>query len=88
VGDEDVATRLVVTSGKMVLLDKLLRRLQDTGHRCGHWGGAEAAAAQKRAARPAGEPTGILWAGHTAFDCWKTWEMLVSIMLWFLNQPH
>ena len=37
-GDEDVATRLVVTSGKMVLLDKLLRRLQDTGHRCAHWG--------------------------------------------------
>jgi chromodomain-helicase-DNA-binding protein 1 len=25
--------RLVVASGKMVLLDKLLRRLKDTGHR-------------------------------------------------------
>ena len=24
----------VLTSGKMVLLDKLLRRLKDTGHRC------------------------------------------------------
>ncbi|EFN50445.1 hypothetical protein CHLNCDRAFT_143426, partial [Chlorella variabilis] len=32
-GDDDVATRLVVTSGKMVLLDKLLRRLAVTGHR-------------------------------------------------------
>ncbi|PRW57711.1 CHROMATIN REMODELING 5 isoform A [Chlorella sorokiniana] len=32
-GDDDVATRLVVTSGKMVLLDKLLKRLQATGHR-------------------------------------------------------
>ncbi|KAL4856079.1 Protein CHROMATIN REMODELING 5 [Chlorella vulgaris] len=32
-GDDDVATRLVVTSGKMVLLDKLLRRLFDTKHR-------------------------------------------------------
>ena len=31
--DEDVASRLVVTSGKMVLLDKLLRRLKETGHR-------------------------------------------------------
>jgi hypothetical protein len=30
-----VATRLVVTSGKMVLLDKLLRRLFDTKHRWG-----------------------------------------------------
>lgn len=30
---EDVAERLVVTSGKMVLLDKLLRRLKETGHR-------------------------------------------------------
>ena len=26
--------RLVVTSGKMVLLDKLMRRLKETGHRC------------------------------------------------------
>ncbi len=34
-GDDDVATRLVVTSGKMVLLDKLLKRLHATGHRCG-----------------------------------------------------
>jgi hypothetical protein len=34
-GDDDVATRLVVTSGKMVLLDKLLRRLHETKHRCG-----------------------------------------------------
>ncbi|KAL4434102.1 hypothetical protein ABPG75_000543 [Micractinium tetrahymenae] len=33
VGDDDVATRLVVTSGKMVLLDKLLTRLKQTGHR-------------------------------------------------------
>ncbi|PSC73016.1 CHROMATIN REMODELING 5 [Micractinium conductrix] len=32
-GDDDVATRLVVTSGKMVLLDKLLRRLHETKHR-------------------------------------------------------
>ena len=34
-GDDDVATRLVVTSGKMVLLDKLLKRLHATGHRWG-----------------------------------------------------
>ena len=34
-GEADVAAvdRLIVTSGKMVLLDKLLRRLKDTGHR-------------------------------------------------------
>ena len=32
-GDESLAERLVVTSGKMVLLDKLLQRLKETGHR-------------------------------------------------------
>ena len=34
-GESDInaADRLIVTSGKMVLLDKLLRRLKDTGHR-------------------------------------------------------
>lgn len=32
-GGGDEATRLVVTSGKMVLLDKLLTRLKATGHR-------------------------------------------------------
>lgn len=31
--DASAVDRLVVTSGKMVLLDKLLRRLRDTGHR-------------------------------------------------------
>eukprot|EP00884_Botryococcus_braunii_P018071 jgi/Botrbrau1/4948/Bobra.0122s0026.1 len=31
--DRNAVDRLVVTSGKMVLLDKLLRRLKDTGHR-------------------------------------------------------
>lgn len=31
--DQNAVDRLVVTSGKMVLLDKLLRRLRDTGHR-------------------------------------------------------
>lgn len=30
---QEIADRLVVTSGKMVLLDKLLRRLKETGHR-------------------------------------------------------
>ena len=30
---EDIITNLVVTSGKMVLLDKLLGRLKETGHR-------------------------------------------------------
>ena len=35
-GESDInaVDRLIVTSGKMVLLDKLLRRLKDTGHRC------------------------------------------------------
>ncbi|GAX85223.1 hypothetical protein CEUSTIGMA_g12643.t1 [Chlamydomonas eustigma] len=32
-GDTSVVDRLIVTSGKMVLLDKLLKRLKDTGHR-------------------------------------------------------
>ena len=32
--DSKAVDRLVVTSGKMVLLDKLLRRLKETGHRC------------------------------------------------------
>ena len=32
--DVNAVDRLIVTSGKMVLLDKLLRRLKDTGHRC------------------------------------------------------
>jgi hypothetical protein len=31
--DKSVIDRLILTSGKMVLLDKLLRRLRDTGHR-------------------------------------------------------
>ena len=31
--DASAAERLVATSGKMVLLDKLLRRLKETGHR-------------------------------------------------------
>jgi chromodomain-helicase-DNA-binding protein 1 len=31
--DKGAAVRLVVTSGKMSLLDKLLRKLKDTGHR-------------------------------------------------------
>jgi hypothetical protein len=31
--DKSVVERLILTSGKMVLLDKLLRRLRDTGHR-------------------------------------------------------
>ena len=31
--DVNAVDRLIVTSGKMVLLDKLLRRLKDTGHR-------------------------------------------------------
>lgn len=31
--DRTAVDRLTVTSGKMVLLDKLLRRLKDTGHR-------------------------------------------------------
>lgn len=31
--DQSLVDRLIVTSGKMVLLDKLLRRLKDTGHR-------------------------------------------------------
>ena len=31
--DRNAVDRLVVTSGKMVLLDKLLRRLHETGHR-------------------------------------------------------
>ena len=34
-GDVGAVDRLVLTSGKMVLLDKLLRRLKDTSHRCG-----------------------------------------------------
>ena len=33
-GDVNAVDRLTVTSGKMVLLDKLLRRLKETGHRC------------------------------------------------------
>lgn len=36
-GDDDVARRLVLTSGKMVLLDKLLTRLRERGHRCDAW---------------------------------------------------
>jgi chromodomain-helicase-DNA-binding protein 1 len=42
--DKSVIDRLILTSGKMVLLDKLLRRLRDTGHRVlvfsqvGGWG--------------------------------------------------
>lgn len=32
-GDVNAVDRLTVTSGKMVLLDKLLRRLRETGHR-------------------------------------------------------
>jgi chromodomain-helicase-DNA-binding protein 1 len=32
--DASAVDRLVVTSGKMVLLDKLMRRLKETGHRC------------------------------------------------------
>jgi SNF2 family DNA or RNA helicase len=32
-GDATVVDRLIVTSGKMLLLDKLLRRLKETGHR-------------------------------------------------------
>lgn len=34
-GDVNAVDRLIVTSGKMVLLDKLLRRLKETGHRLG-----------------------------------------------------
>lgn len=33
--DDSFVERVVRTSGKMVLLDKLLRRLHQTGHRCG-----------------------------------------------------
>ena len=32
-GDTGAVDRLVLTSGKMVLLDKLLTRLRETGHR-------------------------------------------------------
>ncbi len=34
-GEDDLnaVDRLVVTSGKMVLLDKLMKRLKETGHR-------------------------------------------------------
>jgi len=32
-GDGSAVDRLIVTSGKMVLLDKLLKRLKETGHR-------------------------------------------------------
>mmetsp|Transcript_15385 Transcript_15385/g.45299 ORF Transcript_15385/g.45299 Transcript_15385/m.45299 type:complete len:1328 (-) Transcript_15385:31-4014(-) len=32
-GDRSVVDRLILTSGKLVLLDKLLRRLKQTGHR-------------------------------------------------------
>jgi SNF2 family DNA or RNA helicase len=32
--DSKAVDRLVVSAGKMVLLDKLLRRLKETGHRC------------------------------------------------------
>lgn len=32
-GTDDVAASLILPSGKMVLLDKLLRRLRETGHR-------------------------------------------------------
>ena len=38
----DVATRLVLTSGKMVLLDKLLKRLHETGHRRAQYRGLHA----------------------------------------------
>ena len=36
-GEDDLnaVDRLVVTSGKMVLLDKLMKRLKETGHRLG-----------------------------------------------------
>ena len=37
-GDGSAVDRLIVTSGKMVLLDKLLKRLKQTGHRCGPLG--------------------------------------------------
>ncbi len=50
VGDDNVATRLVVTSGKMVLLDKLLTRLKQTGHR---WA-PRAGAGTPACSRPAG----------------------------------
>lgn len=35
-GEDDLnaVDRLVVTSGKMVLLDKLMKRLKESGHRC------------------------------------------------------
>ena len=35
-GEDDLnaVDRLVVTSGKIVLLDKLMKRLKETGHRC------------------------------------------------------
>ena len=33
-GDQNAVDRLVHTSGKMVLLDKLLRSLKQDGHRC------------------------------------------------------
>lgn len=32
--DSKAVDRLVVSAGKMVLLDKLMRRLKETGHRC------------------------------------------------------
>ena len=37
-GEDDLnaVDRLVVTSGKMVLLDKLMKRLKETGHRYAH----------------------------------------------------
>jgi chromodomain-helicase-DNA-binding protein 1 len=31
--DEALLERMVLTSGKMVVLDKLLRKLKETGHR-------------------------------------------------------
>lgn len=40
-GDIGATDRLVLTSGKMVLLDKLLRRLKDTGHRYSHTSSAQ-----------------------------------------------
>lgn len=67
VGDDDVVTRLVVTSGKMVLLDKLLTRLKQTGHRCAAGAAAallSAGPSPPGAARAAGSAPGVrlpLW---------------------------
>ena len=66
-GDDDVATRLVVTSGKMVLLDKLMKRLHETGHRwaagAGCWSvGLFGGHAAEAAAR-----------GGAQVGCWWRW---------------